>query len=131
MKRSGQFDVIVERDGVVEVRDGTTLMTDVYRPAADNQPLAGPLPTVLSRTPLWQGPLESAARHLAGHGYGVAFQDWRAQAEFDSGQFRPRHEATDGYPSHVTLPDEKKSGSQKKRRGSPGPVLGRRLPGLP
>lgn len=98
MKRSGPFEVVVERDVVVEARDGTALMTDVYRPTADGQPFAGTLPTLLSRTPYGKDRWESEAAHLAGHGYAVALQDWRqTQGEFDAGQFRPRHEATDGY----------------------------------
>jgi uncharacterized protein len=98
VKKASDFEVVVERDVVVETRDGTGLMTDVYRPAVNGEPLEGPLPTLLSRTPYGKDRWQSEGRYLAGHGYGVALQDWRqTQGEFDTGQFRPRHEATDGY----------------------------------
>ncbi|MEX2423655.1 MAG: CocE/NonD family hydrolase, partial [Acidimicrobiia bacterium] len=98
MKRAGEFEAIVERDVVVEARDGTDLATDIYRPAVDGVPVEGPLPTLLSRTPYGKDRWQSEGRFFARHGYGVALQDWRqTQGEFDTGQFRPRHEATDGY----------------------------------
>ncbi len=48
---SAQSDVAVQSDVMVAMRDGVRLATDVYLPANDGQPLAGPWPTILTRTP--------------------------------------------------------------------------------
>lgn len=45
------YDVSVEKDIFVEMRDGALLATDLYRPAEDETPIEGKLPTVLQRTP--------------------------------------------------------------------------------
>jgi len=46
-----QYEVKVERDIRVSMRDGITLATDVYRPAQDGQAVAGAFPVILERTP--------------------------------------------------------------------------------
>ena len=45
------YDVHVEKDVMVPMRDGVRLATDVYLPAQDGKPLAERLPTILMRTP--------------------------------------------------------------------------------
>jgi putative CocE/NonD family hydrolase len=44
-------DVVVERDVMVSMRDGTRLATDVYRPARNGEAIDTPLPAILERTP--------------------------------------------------------------------------------
>ena len=40
----GLYDVVLERDVMVEMRDGVRLATDLYFPARDGQPVPGKLP---------------------------------------------------------------------------------------
>ncbi|HSJ28265.1 MAG TPA: CocE/NonD family hydrolase [Acidimicrobiia bacterium] len=92
------YDVIVEHDVVVPTRDGTGLSTDIYRPAQEGRLIDGPLPTLLSRTPYGKARWQAEGEFFARLGYAVALQDWRqTQHQFDTDQWRPKHEATDGY----------------------------------
>ena len=43
--------IVLAKDVMVPMRDGVRLATDLYRPAADGEPVCGALPTVLCRTP--------------------------------------------------------------------------------
>src|SRR4051794_27520703 len=83
--------VTVETNVRVKMRDGVSLVADIYRPKAD-----GPLPVLLTRTP-YNRKDPSTGIFLAANGYVVIMQDTRGR--FDSeGEFYPfRNEAADGY----------------------------------
>lgn len=98
MATDPQASVLVDRDVMVEMRDGTALATDVYRPVGD-----GRHPVLLQRTPygksnarlvgdLMFNPLSAVER-----GYAVVVQD--ARGRFGSrGCFEPyKNEFDDGY----------------------------------
>ena len=87
----------VETNVPVQMRDGTTLYADVYRPAG-----VGRHPVLLKRTPygkqkpnyhsLYMDPVRAASR-----GYAVIFQDTRGR-HASEGKFYPfRHEVDDGF----------------------------------
>ena len=86
----------VEYDVAVEMRDGTVLMADVYRPSGD-----GPWPVVLVRTPYDKGfagfnvllePLAATAR-----GFMMIIQDTRSRFKSGGGEWRPLvNEGPDG-----------------------------------
>ena len=93
----GRVSMVVDRDVEAQMRDGTILRADVYRPA-----VAGPVPTLLTRTPYDRSqpmavgaapdPLSATAR-----GYAVVIQDVRGRFGSD-GAFVPFvNEANDGY----------------------------------
>jgi len=93
----GRVSMVVDRDVEAQMRDGTILRADVYRPA-----VPGPVPTLLMRTPYDRSqpmavganpdPLSATAR-----GYAVVMQDVRGRYGSD-GRFVPFvHEANDGY----------------------------------
>ncbi len=68
-----RYEVLVERDVAVPMRDGVVLLTDHYRPTAT--PGRG---TVLIRTPYGRGlPTNADARLFAGQGYHVVLQSCR------------------------------------------------------
>ncbi|MBX6342030.1 MAG: hypothetical protein IRY97_06185, partial [Thermomicrobiaceae bacterium] len=46
-----EHDVVVARNVMVPMRDGVRLATDIYRPARGTEPLPGPFPALLVRTP--------------------------------------------------------------------------------
>lgn len=89
--------VRIERDVMVELRDGVRLATDVYLPPGE-----GPFPTLLTRVRgsrssafivgvLLANPLESARR-----GYAVVVQEVRGRAGSEAAWHPFLHEVTDG-----------------------------------
>ena len=84
--------VRVETGVGVKLRDGVTLLADVYRPDAE-----GRYPTLVQRTPYDRKGGTMDAMFLAGRGYAVVLQDTRGRFGSE-GEFYPfRHEAQDGY----------------------------------
>jgi uncharacterized protein len=89
--------VQIEQDVPVEMRDGTVLLADVYRPSGE-----GRHPVLLQRTPYNKQLLGLAPLHLdvlkaVRRGYVVVIQDCRGRYRSD-GDFRPFHqEIPDGY----------------------------------
>ena len=97
--RERSFGVVVEADVAAEMRDGTVLRADVYRPDAP-----GSYPVLLQRTPYakdGENCVEQGHR-LAERGYVVVQQDvrgrYRSDGEFQPGFFSADHrDAEDGY----------------------------------
>ncbi|MCC6791227.1 MAG: CocE/NonD family hydrolase, partial [Thermomicrobiales bacterium] len=95
MRNTVEFSVT--RDIPVEMRDGTILYTDVYKPAGE-----GRFPVILQRTPYnkEQGSLaliQTDTFRAVRHGYAVVIQDCRGRYASD-GEFTPFHqEIDDGY----------------------------------
>ena len=93
----GLPDVVVENDVPCVVRDGTTLVADVYRPrGAENSPV------LLLRLPYDKTAAESnfGFAHpswYAAHGYMVVVQDCRGAGGSEGGWYPFVHEADDGY----------------------------------
>ena len=86
-----EYQVHVQAGVPVRMRDGVTLMADIYRPAAP-----GKFPVLLERTP-YNRRDAATGTFLASRGYVVVLQDTRGR--FDSGgEFYPfRYESQDGY----------------------------------
>jgi uncharacterized protein len=74
-----RYDVIVEKDVRVPVRDGTRLVLDLYLPAQDGKPLPGKHPTLLARTPYNKNGSTAEARWFAARGYAVVVNDVRGR----------------------------------------------------
>jgi putative CocE/NonD family hydrolase len=99
----GGFDVAVERDVMMPMRDGVRLATDIYRPAKGAAALPGPFPVILERTPY--GKSQDTTRHasaaiarmLASHGYVVVFQDVRGRGRSQGAYVKYLSDAADGY----------------------------------
>ena len=88
------YEVLVEEDVMVPMRDGVRLATDVYRPARGKNPAAGRFPALLERTPygkklvsrteIDRGQLAAQRRPevaawFVRHGYVVVYQDCRGR----------------------------------------------------
>src|SRR5881397_1391611 len=86
-----EYQVHVQAGVPVRMRDGVTLMADIYCPAA-----RGKFPVLLERTP-YNRRDAATGTILASRGYVVVLQDTRGR--FDSGgEFYPfRYESQDGY----------------------------------
>lgn len=79
-RRPAEFDVLVERDVAIVVRDGTRLAADLYRPARDGKPVDGRFPTLLTRTPYSKGDGNAAeGKFYAARGYNVVVNDVRGR----------------------------------------------------
>jgi len=82
--QDGPYQVRLQHNVMVPMRDGVRLATDVYLPAQDGQPAADQWPAILMRTPYSKGSGEKG--HTDGHyfarwGYAVVFQDTRGRYE--------------------------------------------------
>jgi putative CocE/NonD family hydrolase len=90
--------VVVERDVMVKMRDGTKLATDIYRPARNGKAVEGRFPVILQRTPYDKSKSERTGRYFAAHGYVVALQDIRGRHHSEGVFFKyDDHDAPDGY----------------------------------
>lgn len=87
------YEVKVEMDVKVPMRDGVQLSTNIYRPDA-----AGKFPVILIRTSYGKGNEKNWVGHFfAKRGYAFVSQDTRGRFESE-GEFDPFHnEASDGY----------------------------------
>ncbi len=85
------YRVLIQDHVPVKMRDGVTLVADIYRPDAP-----GKFPVLLQRTPYNRAGAQQPSR-MASQGYVVIMQDTRGR--FDSqGEFYPfRYESQDGY----------------------------------
>lgn len=91
------YQVQIERNVPVRMRDGIILATDLYIPLKDGQPLKDKVPAVLQRTPYDKLPLEKVASFFASHGYLSVVQDCRGRF-LSGGTFFPFvNEPKDGY----------------------------------
>jgi putative CocE/NonD family hydrolase len=94
------YDVLIEHDIMVAVRDGVRLATHVYFPAKDGERLPGKHPVLLNRTPYRKEDTEEASgynRFFAQRGYIAVVQDCRGtfKSEGDVDFLVP--EAEDGF----------------------------------
>ncbi|MBD3646135.1 MAG: CocE/NonD family hydrolase, partial [Pseudomonadales bacterium] len=95
-----EYEVIVERDIMVPMRDGVRLATDLYRPAVSGEPAQGAFPVVFMRTPYNKVARERQSgycRYFAERGYVAVTQDCRGcfRSEGDVRFLIP--EAEDGF----------------------------------
>lgn len=98
----GPYEVVVDHQVMMPMRDGVRLATEIYRPAKDGKPLPGKFPIVLERTPYGRiarstnrGP--NAAQILASHGYVTVFQDKRGRGQSEGKYVKYLTDAADGF----------------------------------
>jgi putative CocE/NonD family hydrolase len=95
-----EHDVAIARGLMVPMRDGFRLATDVYRPARGVDPLPGPFPTLLVRTPYDKSDpdtVETKGAYFARRGYAVVIQDCRGRYASEGSFYFLAQEAQDGY----------------------------------
>jgi len=78
-KSQAPYEVFVQNDLRIPVRDGTKLALDLYLPAKDGKPVKGKHPTLLARTPYNKNGLAAEARWFAARGYAVVVNDVRGR----------------------------------------------------
>ncbi len=91
------YQVRMEHNVPVPMRDGVTLSTDFYLPDAEER-----FPTLLTRTPYSNNSEGQVARSrwFAERGYVVVTQDIRGKYDSDGKFYTYRHEADDGYDTN-------------------------------
>ena len=91
-----RYEIQMERDAVVRMRDGVILRADVFRPVTD-----GRFPVLLQRTPYNKANYNANgapfAIRAASRGYAVVLQDVRGRFASDGEWYPFRHEVEDGY----------------------------------
>lgn len=95
-----EYDFVVERDIMVEMRDGVRLATDVYRPAENGEPLPGRFPALLVRTPYDKGHptrVLQQGEYFSRRGYVVVIQDCRGRYNSEGDFYIFVNEGPDGY----------------------------------
>lgn len=107
------FEVLLESNVRVPLRDGVKLATDVYRPARNGKPVAGRFPTIMERTPYGRNVTsfrditqanpnspktraEVAATYVR-RGYVVVFQDCRGRYDSEGEFVKYLSEGADGF----------------------------------
>ena len=95
-----RFEVRVEKNLMVPMRDGVRLATDLYVPVelSDQEEK---LPVILIRLPYdkenYTGGAISPARYFAGHGYAVVVQDTRGKFQSEGDYLLSAADRLDGY----------------------------------
>jgi len=84
------FDIIEQRDLMIEARDRVRLATNLFLPALDGGVAPGRFPTVVSRTPYGKdfGTGAALPTHFVPYGYAVVVQDVRGRYQSE-GRWRP------------------------------------------
>ena len=90
---SARYDVLMEMNLMVPMRDGIKLATDIYRPDAK-----GKYPVILVRTPYGSESTQYSdrGRYFAGRGYVFAVQDCRGKYDSEGEWYGKRSETDDG-----------------------------------
>lgn len=92
------YDIKVEKDLMVPMRDGVKLATDVYLPARGEKVIEGSFPVILFRTPYGKSGMgKSTARHFVPRGYAVIGQDTRGRGGSDGIWHWMSDDRDDGY----------------------------------
>ena len=94
-----EYDVVVQRDVPVPMRDGVRLAADLYRPAIGDELVAGPFPAVMERTPYDKAEKYGEGRYFARRGYVAVMQDVRGRFQSEGEWYPFAKEAADGYDS--------------------------------
>jgi uncharacterized protein len=109
---SGPFDVILESNRRVPMRDGVRLATDLYRPARNGRPAPGRFAAILERTPYGRNvtyfrditaanPVPRTRAEVAAYyvrrGYVVIFQDCRGRHDSEGEFVKYLNEGADGF----------------------------------
>jgi putative CocE/NonD family hydrolase len=94
-----EYDVVLQSNVPVPMRDGVCLAADLYLPARGNQVVDRPFPAVVERTPYDKTAKYSEGRYFARRGYIAVFQDVRGRFQSEGDWYPFAKEAPDGFDS--------------------------------
>ena len=115
-----QYGVHCESNVMVPMRDGVSLATDIYFPAANGKPAEGQFPIILERTPYDKASAKNVqnGQYFARRGYVCAYQDVRGRFMSEGEWYAFAKEAPDGFDTVGWL------GTQDWSNGSVGTMGG-------
>lgn len=96
-RRPADFDVVVDKDVQVPMRDGVRLAADLYRPARGGQPVVGRFPALLTRTPYNKDSSKGEGQYYAARGYVVVANDVRGRYASEGAWRLIADDPRDGY----------------------------------
>jgi putative CocE/NonD family hydrolase len=91
-RAADSYEVTIERDVPIKMRDGVTLHADIYRPRAE-----GKFPLLLTRTPYDKNRVVDFCLKAAARGYVVVAQDVRGRYASEGDWYPFKYESQDGY----------------------------------
>lgn len=125
-----QYGIIIAKDVLVPMRDGTRLATDIYYPARDGERVAGQWPTILLRTSYdksAQRYVDTIANFFTPRGYVTVQQDLRGRYNSEgTGQYyhvANLNEGKDGYDTIEWIAAQSWSNGKVGMVGSSHPGL--------
>ncbi len=95
--KAATYDVAIEHDKAVVVRDGTKLAVDLYRPAGALVKQGSRFPTLLTRTPYNKRGAEREGWYYAQRGYVVVANDVRGRYASEGSWRMMADDPADGY----------------------------------
>jgi uncharacterized protein len=92
-----QYEIVVEQNVSITMRDGIKLVCDIYRPAQNGKAVEGKFPVILERTPYGKKTGESWAKYFVPRGYIGITQDIRGRYGSEGHWWPYRDDGHDGY----------------------------------
>lgn len=77
--REAEYEVNIQTNVMVRMRDGVRLATDIYLPVEDGKPVDAKLPVILERRPYNKDGCRGSGRYYAARGYAFVAQDTRGR----------------------------------------------------
>ncbi len=91
------YEVVVEKNVMVAMRDGVKLACDVYRPARNGVAVEGKFPVILERTPYGTATIVRWASYFVPRGYIAISQNVRGRFGSEGRWVPMRGDPQDGY----------------------------------
>ncbi|QEH37541.1 Cocaine esterase [Aquisphaera giovannonii] len=95
--RAAEFQVAIERNVMIPVRDGVRLAADIYRPAREGRPAPGRFPSLFTRTPYDKRGTGAEGTYYAERGYVVVANDTRGRYASEGAWNGLANDPEDGY----------------------------------
>jgi len=92
-----QYEMVVDHDVMITMRDGIKLACDIYRPAQNGKAVEGKFPVILERTPYSKRTGEPWAKYFVPRGYIGVAQDVRGRYASEGHWWPFRDDGHDGY----------------------------------
>jgi putative CocE/NonD family hydrolase len=91
------YEIVLEHNRMITMRDGVRLACDIYRPARNGKAADEPFPVILERTPYGKQTVAEWAHYFVPRGYVAIGQDVRGRYDSEGG-WRPfRDDGQDGF----------------------------------
>lgn len=97
LAREAVYEVAIEKNVMVPMRDGVRLATDIYRPSQNGVAVTGKLPAILTRLPYNKDGQAAIGKCYAARGYVFLAQDTRGRYKSEGVWHMLSDDGPDGY----------------------------------